>query len=318
MPLPRLKILSGSASRAFGRAVAKALHTGCMEVEVRRFSDGETHVKVPANVRGDTIFLIQSTCCPVNDHLLELLLTVDALRRASAREVAAVVPYFGYSRQDRKDQPRVALSAKLVANLITAAGADRVLTVDLHSGQIQGFFDIPLDNLYAGPLFIEHVKRKWKGRDLVVVSPDMGNVKRARAYANHLAAPLAIIDKERPKANVSRVMHILGEPIQGKHCLIFDDIIDTAGTLCNAAQALIENGAKTVSALCTHGVLSGPAFERIESSALREVYVTDTIPLGERARLSSKVKALSIAPLFAQAIKRIHQHQSVSALFEVK
>jgi ribose-phosphate pyrophosphokinase len=319
MPKPECLIFSGSASRALGKSIGEELDLECCEVEVQRFSDGEIHVKIPVNVRGHDVFVVQSTCAPVNDHLVELLLILDAMKRASAEKVAAVIPYFGYARQDRKDQPRVALSAKLVANLITAAGADRVLTVDLHSGQIQGFFDIPLDNLYAGPLFIDFVRRHWKKKDIVVVSPDMGNVKRARAYANHLGAPLAIIDKDRPRANVSKVMHILGEPIQGRHCLIFDDIIDTAGTLCNAADALKRAGAAEISALCTHGVLSGPAFGRIEKSLLGEVYVTDTIPLhnGDR-RPSKKVKALSIASLFAEAIERIYEHRSVSALFEVK
>lgn len=312
-------VLSGSASRAFGRSIGKELGRPCTEVEVRHFSDGETHVKIPCNVRGQDVYVVQATCAPVNDNLVELLLILDAAKRASADKVTAVIPYFGYSRQDRKDQPRVALSAKLVANLITAAGADRVLTVDLHSGQIQGFFDIPLDNLYAGPLFIEFVKGHWRSADIVVVSPDMGNVKRARAYATHLGAPLAIIDKERPRANVSKVMHILGEPIKGRRCLIFDDIIDTAGTLCNAAAALRRHGAREVSALCTHGVLSGGAVERIEQSEMSEVYITDTIPLadGLPAR-SKKIRVLSIAPLFAKAIRRIHKHRSVSALFEVK
>lgn len=320
MPLPKLKLFSGTASRDLGNKIGEALKEKCRPVEVRKFSDGEIHVKIPSNVRGDDCFVVQSTCSPVNDHLMELLLTIDALRRASAHTVAAVIPYFGYSRQDRKDQPRVSLSAKLTANLITAAGADRVLTVDLHSGQIQGFFDIPLDNLYAGPLFINHVKKNMKGqRDIIVVSPDMGNVKRARAYAAHLNAPLAIIDKDRPAANISRVMHILGDPIKGKRCLIFDDMIDTAGTLCNAASALMENGAKSIYALCTHGVLSGPAMERIDNSVLSKVFVSDTIPLDNGGRKASKkIKALSIAPLFADAIKRIHTHRSVSELFTVK
>jgi ribose-phosphate pyrophosphokinase len=314
-----LKLFSGSASRSLGRAIGRQLGHRCEEVEVSHFSDGETNVKVPSNVRGHDVFLVQSTCDPVNDHLMELLLAIDAMKRASANTVAAVIPYFGYARQDRKDQPRVALSAKLVANLITAAGADRVLTVDLHSGQIQGFFDIPLDNLYAGPLFIGHLRRGKRRRNIVVVSPDMGNVKRTRAYATHMRAPMAIIDKERPKANVAVVKHILGEPIEGKHCLIFDDIIDTAGTLCEAAAALRKAGAKEVSALCTHGVLSGSAIRRIDRSELREVIVSDTIPLDNHGRArSKKIRAISVAPLFAKAIQRIHTHRSVSALFEVK
>jgi ribose-phosphate pyrophosphokinase len=311
-------LLSGSASRQFGQLLAEELDHVCHEVPVRRFSDGELHVKIPTNVRGREVYIVQSTCAPVNETLMELLLIIDALKRASASKVSAVIPYFGYARQDRKEQPRVALSAKLVANLITAAGADRVVTVDLHSGQIQGFFDIPLDNLYAGPTFIHHC-RESVSSNLVVVSPDMGNVKRARAYATHLQAPLAIIDKDRPQANVSVVKHILGEPISGKSCVIFDDMVDTAGTLCNAAEALMEAGANDVRALCTHGVLSGPAFERVAKSVMTELVVSDTIALEgrEEGEAPKKIKVLSLAPLFAQAIERIHTRRSVSALFDV-
>jgi ribose-phosphate pyrophosphokinase len=312
-----LKIFSGNSNRALAEEICRYLKRPLGDADVLDFADGETWVRINENIRGDDVFVIQSTNAPARN-IMELLIMLDAIKRASPHRVTAVIPYFGYARQDRKDQPRVPITAKLMANLITTAGADRVLTMDLHSAQIQGFFDIPLDNLYAGPTFIHHC-RESVSNNLVVVSPDMGNVKRARAYATHLQAPLAIIDKDRPQANVSVVKHILGEPISGKSCVIFDDMVDTAGTLCNAAEALMEAGAKDVRALCTHGVLSGPALERVARSVMTELVVSDTIPLDgrENGTPPDKIKVLTLAPLFAQAIERIHTRRSVSALFDV-
>lgn len=305
-------IFSGSASKQLTQDICNFLKLPKGNLETTHFSDEETWVKINENVRGADVFVVQSTCTPVNDNLMELLLIVDALRRASAQRVNAVIPYFGYARQDRKDQGRVALSAKLVANLITTAGAERVLTVDLHSGQIQGFFDIPVDHLLAAPLLVEYVK-KLNLENYVVVSPDVGNVKRARGYAERLDAPLVIIDKRRPRPNVSEVMNIIGE-IAGRNVFIFDDMIDTAGTIVNAAYALKEKGAREVYACCTHPIFSGDALKIIAKSPLKEVIVTDTIPLDDK-KLTDKICVVSVASLLGEAIRRIHNHQSVSALF---
>ncbi|MBX3730105.1 MAG: ribose-phosphate pyrophosphokinase [Candidatus Sumerlaeia bacterium] len=307
-------IIPGSASRELAQSVSRHLIGQLGGLDVRTFSDGETFVKVLDNVRGRDVFVIQATQSPTNDHLMVLLLTLDALKRASADRVTAVIPYFGYARQDRKDQGRVALSAKLVANLITTAGADRVLAIDLHAGQLQGFFDIPVDHLIAGPLLIQYVRDRGLTSGCVV-SPDVGNVKLSRDYANKLQMPLAIIDKHRPQANVSEVRAIIGVTnIQGRDVLLFDDMIDTAGTICHAAEALRAEGAKEVYAIATHGVLSGPAIERLVASPIKEVVITNTIqhPAGT---LPDKIKVLDVAPLLAKAIDRIHRHSSVSALF---
>ncbi len=305
-------IFSGSASSQLAQDICNFLKIPKGNLETTHFSDRETWVKINENVRGADVFVIQSTCTPANDHLMELLLIIDALRRASVQRVNAVIPYFGYARQDRKDQGRVALSAKLVANLITTAGAERVLTVDLHSGQIQGFFDIPVDHLLAAPLLVEYVK-KLNLENYVVVSPDVGNVKRARGYAERLDAPLVIIDKRRPSPNVSEVMNIIGD-IAGRNVFIFDDMIDTAGTIVNAANALKENGARDVYACCTHPIFSGDALKIIAQSPLKEIIVTDTIPLNDK-KPNDKIHVASVAPLLGEAIRRIHNHQSVSALF---
>lgn len=307
-------ILPGSASGELAAAIAAQLELPLGTVEKRQFSDSETFIKIADNIRGRDVYVVQSTSRPTNENLMELLLILDAARRASAVQVTAVVPYFGYARQDRKDQGRVALSAKLVANLISTAGADRLLTIDLHSGQIQGFFDIPVDHLLAGPTLVDFVQRSQM-KDFCVVSPDVGNVKLARNYADLLHAPLAIVDKRRPAPNVSEVMAIIGEEeIRGKNVLIFDDMIDTAGTICNASSALRERGAQEIYALATHGVLSGPAMERLEKSPIAKVIITDTICQTQRG-LPDKIKVLPVAPLIAQAIERIHNHKSVSDLF---
>lgn len=308
-------ILPGSASTRLAAEVAEQLELPLGGVETRSFSDSETFIKILDNVRGRDVFVIQSTSRPTNQHLMELLLLLDAARRSSAARVTAVIPYYGYARQDRKEQGRVALSAKLVANLIATSGADRVLSIDLHSGQIQGFFDIPVDHLLAGTILLDYVTNTDFG-EICVVSPDVGNVKLARNYADMLHAPLAIVDKRRPAPNVSEVMSIIGESqIVGKNVLIFDDMIDTAGTICNASQALVERGARDVYALATHGVLSGPAFERLSKAPIREIILTNTISQ-EGRDLPPNVKVLSVAPLVAQAIERIHSHQSVSSLFK--
>jgi ribose-phosphate pyrophosphokinase len=281
--------------------------------EVRRFSDGEIFMEIGENVRGLDVFVVQSTCSPVNDHLMELLIMIDALKRASARRITAVLPYYGYARQDRKVAPRVPISAKLVADLLTAAGTNRVLSVDLHAGQIQGFFNIPFDHLYAAPVMLEYIKGKFVD-DLVIISPDAGGVERARAFAKRLNANLAIIDKRRESINDPRVMNIIGE-VAGRKALMLDDMIDTAGTLTQAADAIFENGAEEVFAVCTHPVLSGPAIERLENSNLTEVVVTNTIPLGEKASQCGKIRVLSISKILGEAIRRIHNEESVSSLF---
>lgn len=287
------------------------LHEG--RLEISHFSDGETGVKILDNVRGADCYIIQPTCTPVNENLMELLLSMDAMRRASAERINVILPYFGYARQDRKEQGRVALSAKLVANLITSAGANRVIALDLHSPQIQGFFDIPVDHLYGAPVLLDYISEQSWAKDIVVVSPDVGNVKMSRAYASRLNAPLAIIDKRRPQANVCEVMNIVGD-VKGRHCLLCDDIIDTAGTLCNAARALAEAGALSVSACATHGVLSGPARKRLQESVIERVIITNSI-LHENDEHLNKLHVVDITKLLAEALHRIHNFLSVSALF---
>jgi len=307
----RLKVFSGNANKELAEEICEILHVSLGEAAIGRFSDGEIRLQIMQNVRGDDVFLVQPTCPPVNDHIMELLIMVDALSRASARRITVVLPYYGYGRQDRKSEPRVPISAKLVANLITAAGADRVLAMDLHVGQIQGFFDIPVDHLYAMPVFLDYVRDK-NLQDVVVVSPDAGGVERARAFAKRLDADLAIIDKRRPRANVADVMNVIGD-VKGRTAILLDDMVDTAGTLCKDAEALKSFGAKRVFAATTHGVLSGPALERLNKSPIEELMVTNTIPL--KGKSSPKVTVLSVAPLLAEAIKRIHEDQSVSQLF---
>ena len=309
-----LTIFSGNGNRDLSDAICRTVEVRLGQSEVTTFSDGEIFAEIGENVRGVNCFVVQSTCTPANSNLMELLIMIDALKRASAGSIVAVMPYFGYARQDRKVKPRTPISAKLVADLITTAGADRVLTVDLHAGQIQGFFNIPVDHLYAMPVMIDHLRQSHLGRDTVIVSPDAGGVERARAYSKRLNATLAIIDKRREKANVSEVMNIIGE-VKGKDAILVDDIIDTAGTLTQAAKAVAEAGARTVSACCTHGVLSGPAVERIQSSPLTELIVTDTIPLRPDAKACPKIKQLSVARMVGEAIKRIHHGDSISSLF---
>ncbi len=305
-------IIAGSGSRHLGEKISEDVGVPLGNVEVRRFSDGELRVKINENVRGAKCFLIQSTCSPVNENLMELLLLMDALKRASAKEVNVMVPYYGYARQDRKDEGRVALSAKLVANLLTVSGADRVITIDLHAAQIQGFFDIPVDHLYAAPVLVDYIKQRGF-KDFVVVSPDVGNVKRARGYAKRLDTSLAIIDKRRPEPNVSEVMNIIGE-VAGRDVFIFDDMIDTAGTLCGAAYALKESGVNDIYACCTHPVFSGPALERLNDAPIKELIVTDTIPHTD-GFLGKKLKVVSMAPLLSETIRRICSNRSVSELF---
>jgi ribose-phosphate pyrophosphokinase len=308
-----LTIFSGNANRDLAESICKCVEVRLGACDVTTFSDGEIFVEVGENVRGVNCFVVQSTCSPVNQHLMELLVMIDALKRASAGSIVAVIPYFGYARQDRKVKPRTPISAKLVADLITAAGADRVVTVDLHAGQIQGFFDIPVDHLFGMPVMIEYLKQHH-GKDSVLVSPDAGGVERARAYSKRLGASLAIIDKRRERANVSEVMNIIGD-VKGKDAVLVDDMIDTAGTLTNAARALMEAGARSVSACASHAVFSGPAIKRIEDSPLQEVIVTDTIPLTADGKACKKIKQLSVARLLGEAIKRIHHGDSISSLF---
>ncbi|NLV91445.1 MAG: ribose-phosphate pyrophosphokinase [Firmicutes bacterium] len=309
----RLKIFSGTANPELARDIAKFLGTSLGDCEVKRFKDGEISVRIKETVRGAHVFIVQPTSNPADTNLMELLIMIDAMRRASAREVAAVVPYYGYARQDRKTQPRDPVTAKLVANMITTAGADRVLTMDLHAGQIQGFFDIPSDNLRAMPILAEYFAAK-NFEDVVVVSPDVGGVSRAREFANHLSCGLAIVDKRRPEPNVSEVMNVIGD-IEGKVAILVDDIIDTAGTIVQAAEALAQRGAKAVYACCSHPVLSPPAVERIANSCLTEVVVTNSIQLPEEKQID-KIKVLSVAPLFSEAIRRIYEELSVSKLFD--
>lgn len=309
-----IKLVTGNANRALAEEISRELGEPLTDATVSHFSDGETMVQINENVRGADTFVIQPTCSPVNDHIMELLLIIDALRRASARRITAVIPYYGYARQDRKVQPRVPISSKLVADLIETAGANRVLTMDLHAGQIQGFFDIPVDHLYATPVLLEYIREHYPDGNLVIVSPDAGGVERARAFAKRLGCSLAIIDKRRERANVSQVMNVIGD-VKGKDTLVLDDMIDTAGTTVQAAQVLIEKGARKVAAACTHAVLSGPAIDRINNSPLEEVIVTNTIALDSKKERCSKLTVLSIAKIFAEAIKRIHEETSISSLF---
>ena len=309
-----LKLISGNANRPLAEAIASSLKLSLSDAKVERFSDAETWVEIDDNVRGADVFVIQPTSSPANEHIMELLIIIDALKRASADRITAVIPYYGYARQDRKVSPRTPISSKLVADLLTAAGADRVLTMDLHAGQIQGFFDIPVDHLFAKPVLIEYLKDKFSSDDIVVVSPDAGGAERARSFAKHLRAPMAMIDKRRPKPNVTEIMHIIGD-VEGRSAVIIDDIIDTAGTMVSAAEALMAKGANAVYACCTHGVLSGPAVERIKGSMIKELIVTDSLPLGKKAAALDNVKVLSVAGLLGDAIERIHNADSVSLLF---
>ncbi|MEK9827781.1 MAG: ribose-phosphate pyrophosphokinase [Rhodospirillales bacterium] len=310
-----MKVLAGNSNRPLASAISAYLNLQLTAASIRRFSDMEVFVEIEENVRGEDVFLVQSTSFPANDNLMELLVCLDALRRGSARRVTAVIPYFGYARQDRKTGPRTPISAKLVANLITTAGADRVLTLDLHAGQIQGFFDIPTDNLFGRPVLVQDIRERYNGDDLVIISPDVGGVVRARAIASRLDAELAIIDKRRPQAGVSEVMNIIGE-VEGRRCILVDDIVDSAGTLCNAAVALMEKGAASVSAYVTHGVLSGGAVARVAASPMEELVITDSIQATEAVREARNIRQLSIAPLLGEAVKRINEEESVSSLFD--
>ena len=310
-----MKILTGNSNKPLAEAISAKLALPLVKANIRRFSDNEIFVEILENVRGEDVFVIQSTSFPANDHLMELLITIDALRRSSARRITAVIPYFGYARQDRRTGSRTPISAQLVANLITHAGAHRVLTLDLHAGQIQGFFDIPLDNLYAGPVFSKDIKETLSNRNLTVVSPDTGGVVRARAIAKRIDADLAIIDKRREAAGVSEVMNVIGD-VKSRDCILIDDIVDSGGTLCNAAVALMDQGAKSVSAYITHGVLSGGAVARVAASPIEKMVITDSIMPTEAVRVSPNIRPLSIASLMAEAMKRITDEASVSSLFD--
>jgi len=310
-----MKIVACNSNRPLAEAVAATLNLPLTRAAVRRFADMEVFVEIHENVRGEDVFVVQSTSYPANDNLMELLITLDALRRSSARRVTAVIPYFGYARQDRKTAPRTPISAKLVANLITEAGANRVLTMDLHAAQIQGFFDIPVDNLYAEPLFTRDVRERFEGRDIIIVSPDVGGVLRARAIATRLNRDLAIIDKRRERAGQSEVMNVIGE-VQGRDCILVDDLVDSGGTLCNAAEALLKAGARSASVYTTHGVLSGGAVARIASSPIETMTITDSILATEAVRLARNIRQISIAPLMAEAMRRISEESSVSSLFD--
>jgi len=311
-----MKMMTGNSNLPLAQAIAQYLEIPITEASVRRFADEEIFVEINENVRGEDVFVIQSSSYPANDNLMELLICMDALRRASAKRITAVIPYFGYARQDRKPGPRTPISAKLVANLITTAGASRVLSIDLHAGQIQGFFDIPTDNLFASPVIAADIQARFANRDLMVVSPDVGGVVRARSLAKRLNnAPLAIVDKRREKAGESEVMNIIGD-VDGRTCILVDDIVDSAGTLCNAAAALKQEGATEVFAYCTHGVLSGAAAARVAKSELSELVVTDTIWSGEPDPMDGRVRRLTVAPLLGEAIRRIADESSVSSLFD--
>ncbi len=314
--MSKLVVFTGNATPELARAMVRHLNIPLGAADVGTFSDGEVSIEIHENVRGKDVFIVQSTCAPTNDNLMELVVMADALRRSSAGRITAVVPYFGYSRQDRRVRSaRVPITAKVVADMITGVGVDRVVTVDLHADQIQGFFDIPVDNVYATPLIVADIERQ-NYDDLMVVSPDVGGVVRARALAKQLDdADLAIIDKRRPKANESQVMHIIGE-VEGRSCVIVDDMVDTAGTLCKAAQALKEHGAKKVIAYCTHPILSGPAIDNISKSSLDQLVVTDTVPLSEAARATGRIRVLSLAPMLAETIRRINNEESLSAMFD--
>jgi ribose-phosphate pyrophosphokinase len=310
-----MKILACNSNPALSEAMAAYLGVPLTKATIRRFPDNEIFVEIHENVRGEDVFVIQSTSFPANDHIMELLVSMDALRRASARRITAVVPYYGYARQDRKPGPRTPISAKLVANLIVSAGAHRVLTIDLHAGQIQGFFDIPLDHLYSAPVVVSDIKANYKEKNVVIVSPDVGGVVRARALAKRLNADLAIVDKRRERAGVSEVMNVIGD-IEGRHCILFDDIVDSAGTLCNAAEALKKGGAVSVAAYVTHGVLAGKAVERVGNSALTSLVVSDSIAATDAVKAAKNIRVISVAPLLAEAIRRISEESSVSSLFD--
>ena len=309
-----MRIIAGTSNLPLSEKVAKYLGDKITDASIRRFADEEVYVEIKENIRGEDVFIIESLSFPANDNLMELLVIIDALKRASAKRITAVIPYYGYARQDRKPGPRTPISAKLVANLITTAGADRVLTLDLHAEQIQGFFDIPTDNLFAGPVFAKDINEKYNIENLVAVSPDIGGVVRARAIANKLGASIAIVDKRRPKAGESEVMNIIGD-VADKDCIILDDIIDSAGTICNAADRIIELGASSITAYTTHGVLTGKAVEKIEKSKLTELVITDSINNDEKSQLSKKIRVISVSDLLGEAIKRISEESSVSSLF---
>ena len=307
-----IKVFSGNANPELAKEICEYLNITLSKVEVRRFSDGEIFVEIGENVRGTDVFVIQPTCSPVNDHLMELVIMVDALRRASARRITAVLPYYGYARQDRKVAPRVPITAKVVAEMLMVVGVRRVLAMDLHAGQIQGFFNIPVDHLYAAPVLLKYINETFK--NVVMVSPDAGGVERTRAFAKRLKAELAIIDKRRDRPNESKAMNVIGD-VKGKIAILLDDMVDTAGTLCNAAAMLKEAGAVEVHACCSHGVLSGPAIERLEASVIKSLVVTNTIPLRGAAKECKKIKVLSVSQLLGEAIRRIHSEDSVSSLF---
>jgi ribose-phosphate pyrophosphokinase len=308
-----LKIFTGNAHRKMAEQIAEHLYIPLSRADVRKFSDGEIFVEVKENVRGTDVFVVQPTCTPVNDHLMELVIMVDALRRASARRITAVLPYYGYARQDRKNAPRVPISAKVVAEMLMAVGVRRVLCMDLHAGQIQGFFNIPVDHLFAAPVILKYIQESF-GDDVIMVSPDAGGVERTRAFAKRLNSGLAIIDKRRDKPNECEAMHVIGD-VKGKTAILMDDMVDTAGTLCAGAATLLKNGAREVHACCSHPVLSGPAIERLNSSELKSLVVTNSIPLGSKAEECGKIKVLSVSELLADAINRIHNEDSVSSLF---
>ena len=312
----KIRVFCGNSNPDLAVSICEKLGVPLGTAKVKRFSDGEVMVEIGENVRGRDVYVIQSTCAPTNDNLMELLIMMDALKRASADTITVVIPYYGYARQDRKAAPRTPITSKLVADLITTAGADRVVTIDLHAGQIQGFFNIPVDNLYAAPVILEHLRQRFAGEmdKLVMVSPDAGGTERARAFAKRLGCTLAVIDKRRSAPNVAEVMHLIGD-VKDKVAIILDDMIDTAGTLTHAAAALKEHGARNIYAAATHGVLSGPAIERINNSYIEKVVITDTIPLGEKAAQTDKVRVLSVAELLAEAIRRINDDESVSSLF---
>jgi ribose-phosphate pyrophosphokinase len=311
----KIRVFSGNSNPELAQQICDCLTVPLGSARVRCFSDGEVMVEIGENVRGRDVYVIQSTCAPTNDNLMELLVMTDALKRASAATITAVIPYYGYARQDRKAAPRTPITAKLVADLITTAGVDRVVTIDLHAGQIQGFFNIPVDNLYAAPVILTYLKNRFNSDEVVMVTPDAGGTERARAFAKRLGCSLAVIDKRRTGPNVAEVMHLIGD-VRDKIAIILDDMIDTAGTLTQAAKALKENGASRIFACATHGVLSGPAIERINNSDIEEVVLTDTIRLADKGSTTSKIRILSVADLLAEAIRRIHEDESVSSLFE--
>jgi len=310
-----MKILTGNSNKSLSNKISKYLKNKLVNSSIRKFSDGEIYIEINENIRGNSIFIIQGISSPANDNLMELLLCIDALKRSSAKNITAVIPYFGYARQDRKVVPRTSISAKLVSNLITKAGADRIVTVDLHAGQIQGFFDIPVDNLFSTPIFARHVKKKVKSKNLICVAPDVGGVERTRALGRKLDVGLAIIDKRRPTPGKSQVMNVVGN-VKGKTCIIVDDIIDSGGTIVNAAEALIKRGAKEVHVYVTHGVLTGEAVEKIQKSKIKNLVVTDTIDNSDKVKKSRNIEVLSISNLLAEAMKRISNSTSVSDLFK--